>query len=80
MDESHNRNFDPRWPSPFASMTPTVRSWAVAAFSHLTPAAQGSGRDRHCQCFPHVCAIAGAGKVRPDLSRSPGAIRRRTGQ
>ena len=38
MDESHNRNFDPRWPSPFASMTPTVRSCAVAAFSHLTPA------------------------------------------
>lgn len=38
MDESRNRNFDPRWPSPFASMTPTVRSWAVAAFSHLTPA------------------------------------------
>ena len=41
MDESHNRNFEPSWPSPFASTTPTVRSWAVAAFSHLTPAACG---------------------------------------
>jgi hypothetical protein len=29
-----------RWPSPFASMTPTVRNWAVAAFSHLTIAAR----------------------------------------
>ncbi len=39
MDGSHNRNFHANWP-PFASMTPTVRSWAVAAFSHLTPAAR----------------------------------------
>ena len=40
MGGSRNNNFDPRWPSPIASMTPTVRSWAVAAFSHLTPAAR----------------------------------------
>lgn len=39
MDGSRNHKFDPRWPSPIASMTPTVRSWAVAAFSHLAPAA-----------------------------------------
>ena len=41
MDKSHNRKFEASWPSPFASTTPTVRNWAVAAFSHLTPAACG---------------------------------------